>query len=721
MKSIKTRLLLVILAIIIISMGSITFLNYRTAAGLLTGETEESGLKLARLGAQNVSEWLSARLVEMNFLASMPAIQSMDWSQQGPYLRAILPTLGNYEMVVIAGPDGTYRDPLEAVGNIGDEEYFKKALSGTPYISDVVSFKSIGGSMIAIAVPINGTFGAINGVLVGLISLKSFAKIIADIKLGETGQSYLVGGDGSLIAGGSEKDAHLRGNLLESKDARLASAVKEMVAGKSGIARYSLSPGGTGGAGSEMMLVHAPVPNTSWSLALTVPEHEITHEARKLASSSLMLVVVGLLATFIVVLLLTSAVARPILAIKDQLAAIAAGGGDLTKEIRVKSSDETGQLAGAFNQFVGSLRGIIRQSMDIAGRVAASGEQLSASMDEAVKSTQQIAASIEQVAKGATEQSAAAQATSGATSEMGGAIAQIARGAEEQAAGASEAVAVVEDMVENIHRAVSMIQEAAAAASANDRSAAAGSEAVSKVVANMSGIEKVVADAASRINQLGEQSQQIGTIIEVIDDIAERTNLLALNAAIEAARAGEHGRGFAVVADEVRKLAERSSRATKEIAGLLSHITGGIQDAVKAMVKGTEEVRNGSALARDAGKALEAILDVTAKGQKSLEQVAAFTEGLNEGASRVSKAVDRIASIARANLEATRAMARNSERVEQDIANIAAISEESAAAAEEVSASVAEMTASINEVAAAAKSLAQLSEELRAVANQFTV
>ncbi|HHV61025.1 MAG TPA: methyl-accepting chemotaxis protein [Firmicutes bacterium] len=719
MKSIKTKLLLAILAIIVISMGSITFINYRTASSLLTGETEDSGLKIARLGAENVSEWLSARLVEMNFLASMPAIQSMDWSQQGPYLRAILPTLGNYEMVVIASPDGTYRDPLEAEGNIGNEEYFKRALSGTPYISDVVSFKSIGDSLIAIAVPINGTFGAVNGVLVGLISLKAFDRIIGDIKLGETGQSYLVGGDGSLIAGGSEKNPHLRGNLLESKDARLTGAAKEMVAGRSGIARYSLKS--AGGTSAEMMLVHAPVPNTSWSLALTVPEHEITHEARKLASSSLMLVVIGLLATFVVVLLLTNAVARPILMIKDQLAAIAAGGGDLTKEIRVKSSDETGQLAGAFNQFVGSLRGIIRQSMDIAGRVATSGEQLSASMDEAVKITQQIATSIEQVAKGATEQSVAAQATSGATTEMGSAITQIARGAEEQAASASEAVKVVEDMVENIHKAVSMIQEAAAAASANDRSAAAGSEAVSKVVANMSGIERVVADAASRINQLGEQSQQIGTIIEVIDDIAERTNLLALNAAIEAARAGEHGRGFAVVADEVRKLAERSSKATKEIAGLLSHITGGISEAVKAMVKGTEEVRNGSALARDAGKALEEILDVTIKGQRSLEQVVAFTESLNEGASRVSQAVERIASIARANLEATRAMARNSERVEQDIASIAAISEESAAAAEEVSASVAEMTASINEVASAAKSLAQLSDELRAVANQFKV
>jgi methyl-accepting chemotaxis protein len=100
---------------------------------------------------------------------------------------------------------------------------------------------------------------------------------------------------------------------------------------------------------------------------------------------------------------------------------------------------------------------------------------------------------------------------------------------------------------------------------------------------------------------LGEHSQQIGEIIQVIDDIAEQTNLLALNAAIEAARAGEHGKGFAVVADEVRKLAERSSKATKEIAELITNIQKLTAGAVKAMEEGTGEVEQGVSLAVDAG------------------------------------------------------------------------------------------------------------------------
>ncbi|WP_242653761.1 methyl-accepting chemotaxis protein [Thermincola potens] len=117
-----------------------------------------------------------------------------------------------------------------------------------------------------------------------------------------------------------------------------------------------------------------------------------------------------------------------------------------------------------------------------------------------------------------------------------------------------------------------------------------GGQAVERTVKGMLQVKDAVFETARKINELGEQSQKIGEIIQVIDDIAEQTNLLALNAAIEAARAGEHGKGFAVVADEVRKLAERSSKATKEIADLITNIQKGTKVAVESMQVGTREV-----------------------------------------------------------------------------------------------------------------------------------
>ena len=114
----------------------------------------------------------------------------------------------------------------------------------------------------------------------------------------------------------------------------------------------------------------------------------------------------------------------------------------------------------------------------------------------------------------------------------------------------------------------------------------------------MERIKLTVEQASIKVTELGAKSDQIGAIVETIDDIAEQTNLLALNAAIEAARAGEQGKGFAVVADEVRKLAERSSRATKEIAALIGEVQPGTEEAVKAMTAGAAEVEHGSELGR---------------------------------------------------------------------------------------------------------------------------
>ena len=127
---------------------------------------------------------------------------------------------------------------------------------------------------------------------------------------------------------------------------------------------------------------------------------------------------------------------------------------------------------------------------------------------------------------------------------------------------------------------------------------AAGQEAVDETAGGMNRIKSTVDSTAATVTELGAKSDQIGAIVETIDDIAEQTNLLALNAAIEAARAGEQGKGFAVVADEVRKLAERSSRATKEIAALIAEVQTETEAAVKAMAAGAGEVAVGDGTGR---------------------------------------------------------------------------------------------------------------------------
>jgi methyl-accepting chemotaxis protein len=177
----------------------------------------------------------------------------------------------------------------------------------------------------------------------------------------------------------------------------------------------------------------------------------------------------------------------------------------------------------------------------------------------------------------------------------------------------------------------------------------------------MNRIASVVNQSAQTVRALGKSSDQIGEIIGVIDDIADQTNLLALNAAIEAARAGEQGRGFAVVADEVRKLAERTTKATKEIAGMIKQIQSETIGAVSAMEEGTKEVENGKMLADKAGISLREIVDVSQKVTDMVAQIAAASEQQSSASEQISKNVEAISSVTGQTASGTQQIARAAE------------------------------------------------------------
>ena len=195
------------------------------------------------------------------------------------------------------------------------------------------------------------------------------------------------------------------------------------------------------------------------------------------------------------------------------------------------------------------------------------------------------------------------------------------------------------------------------------QSALDGGEVISQAVHSVEQIADVVQRAADTVRDLGSRSEQIGVVVQVIEDIADQTNLLALNAAIEAARAGEHGRGFAVVADEVRKLAEKTVKATREIADTIGEIQAGSRRAVEAMGQGLEAVNSGVSLGREAGRATEAIADQVARASDETDQIAVASEELAATIRDLAGSMERIASTMAGNTEATEAIARTADVV----------------------------------------------------------
>ena len=257
--------------------------------------------------------------------------------------------------------------------------------------------------------------------------------------------------------------------------------------------------------------------------------------------------------------------------------------------------------------------------------------------------------------------SQASDAVSCASSEISSSTEEMAAGTQEQSNQSAEVSSAVEEMaktiIENSKNAVQTAETAKRARAAAEQ----GGKVVEATVEGMHLIASVVKQSADTIKALGKSSDQIGEIIGVIDDIADQTNLLALNAAIEAARAGDQGRGFAVVADEVRKLAERTTKATKEIASMIKTIQNDTMGAVTSMSEGTKQVDEGIKLAERAGVSLKEIMYVSQTVTDMITQIAAASEQQSLASEQISKNVEAITSVTGQTANGTQQIARAAE------------------------------------------------------------
>ncbi len=259
---------------------------------------------------------------------------------------------------------------------------------------------------------------------------------------------------------------------------------------------------------------------------------------------------------------------------------------------------------------------------------------------------------------------------------------QISTSSEEMSAGASElsmqtseVASAVEEMTRTIIDTSKNTALAADASKIAGVKAKNGGKTVNEAVNGMVTISSVVEQSAQKIFKLGQNSEKIGEIVQVIDEIADQTNLLALNAAIEAARAGEQGRGFAVVADEVRKLAERTTKATKEIAEMIKQIQTDTSEAVESMQKGTENVEKGKKLVNDAGITLGEIIGESEKVTDLIVQVAAASEEQSATSEQISRSIESINNVAQESASNIHQIARAAEdlsKLATDLENIIA-------------------------------------------------
>lgn len=343
----------------------------------------------------------------------------------------------------------------------------------------------------------------------------------------------------------------------------------------------------------------------------------------------------------------------------------AAVGGRL--EIRADANKHDGEFQLVITNFNNTLDAIvnpINESGEVLGRMA-SGDLTARMKGEYHGDYALVKKSIntlgDSFCEAISDVSKAVQATADAAREILSSTEQMAAGAQEQSAQSTEVAGGVEEMAKTILETTKNSSSAAEYAKEAGMTAKDGGKVVTETIEGMDRISERVRKSAETVQALGKSSDEIGEIIQVIDGIADQTNLLALNAAIEAARAGEQGRGFAVVADEVRKLAERTTTATKEIAAMIKQIQKGTSIAVNSMDEGTKEVERGKELTDKAGESLQKIINAAERVVDVVTQVAAASEQQSGAAEQISKNIETISSVTHENANGIQQIAHASE------------------------------------------------------------
>lgn len=434
-----------------------------------------------------------------------------------------------------------------------------------------------------------------------------------------------------------------------------------------------------------------------------------------------------------------------------------------TDAIKIHAEDDFGKLGHRLNAMRDRLKSMIdafsssQASLSLligdvarnANEVTATSRQLSISSEMTGKFSADIAENIrnvasaanqaattsQEMAKGSEQQARSASQAALALDSLKGSIATVRKGSARQKTsalsadeGARQAETSVKKVSQSAHQVVAMAEQASDVAKS-------GGKTVDEALKNMSRIQELMQASAERVEQLGKKGQQIGAIVETIDQIAEQTNLLALNAAIEAARAGEHGKGFAVVADEVRKLAERSAGATKEIGALIATVRNEVDEAVKAMDLSRQQVSSGVTLSEEAGRALVQIQDAAQSVSTEAGGVLSVADELQTVVQTVLTAATSVAELAGTNDRAIADAVNETDHVAEAGATVASISQEQAAGAEEMSAVAEELSASaqsvsssiqqqaanVQEISVAAVQLSGMSAHLQTLVNRFRI
>ena len=651
----KFLVLITVIGIILIVVSGIGYYNSQKQ---LTESIENSLERIVDQQASEVDSWMMTKAAKMttiaNTMSSMPEpilnsrsiisgvaddkdIQNFYYGKENKQFFQ-----WNEDEVVPDDYDATTRDwYLEAKA--------KNNLIFTDVYQDLVSHQNV----ISAAVPYKDAMGKVQGVLALDISLKQMNEIAKKINIVGHGKGFIIDKAGVVIAqgeGGIEEKSMQESELFKSH-------WQEMQTNEKGTFEVNVN-------GQKMLFSYAKSEHIGWIVGIMVEESFVYSDLATMKINYSIITIISIIILLVLGLRFSNMITKPIIMLTNSAEKMS--NGDLQGEkLQVTTNDEIGTLVKAFNTMSDNLRNLIRQVSSSSEMIAASSEELTAGAHQSAEAANHVAGTVVSVAEGMQNQMVTLEATS---SEVAGVVNEVAQ---------------VTDQTNKV----------SAISNKTATEAQQGEKLMSDAIEQMTQIEKTVINSAQVVARLGENSKQIGQIVDTISGIAGQTNLLALNAAIEAARAGEQGRGFAVVAEEVRKLAEQSQNATQEITNLITNIQADTMQAVEAMDNGSKEVQAGSESIKEVGSAFKAILNMVQEITDNMDTVAQSVKQVSAG----------------------------SEKIVESIEKVNQVSHEATDQAQTISAATEEQSASTEEIASSSRALAQMAEDMQRMINKFKI
>jgi methyl-accepting chemotaxis protein len=640
--SLRVRILVPIIVLIIVSMVIVAGLSSRSTSKMLQSNIMENLNSTTSELSVQVGRWVSGLQLELLTLSEkeifLKHLKNQDYINKfflegsNEALTSFIERYTDFEGAVLFNADGIAAAATfdGAVGqlDVTKEPWFIAAPKGEIQFSEIEPSKGTGDPVFSINIPIiyNDKF---YGVLGAAVSLKKFSEdMILPIKIGDEGYAFMTNTTG-LVA------AHKDPQKILNQQLSNFDWGQKILDQKNGEITYKAD-------GIEQLVVFHTEPSTGWILCAAAVTDDIFGPVNTLNFQSAIITLIAVIILSIVIILIVnpivSALRRGVNFAKEIQT------GKLTNRMNVTRGDEIGQLAGALDSMADSLQqraelaeaiaeGDLTREVHLASEQDLLGRSLQTMTQRLNEILGQISMAGEQIDSGSSQVSDSAQDLSQGSTQQAAAI-------EEIGASLSELTGRTRNNAEN---AASANQLASTARSAADE----GSQQMQQMIVAMA--------------EINESGQNIGKIIKTIDEIAFQTNLLALNAAVEAARAGQHGKGFAVVAEEVRNLAARSAKAAQETADLIE--------------SSIEKGKNGTTIAERTAKALEEIVNgigktsnLIADNSSSLQEQADGLAQINNGLSQVDQVVQRNTAGAEESASAAEELSSQSSYLRQLIA-----------------------------------------------------